>query len=248
MATFNSSSPHLFAHRGGNAAGRKKENTMAAFKSAVKLGCNFLETDVVVTKDKQVVTYHGSANLFMKSIFGLEIRRKIQNLNYSQVKQSIKVDDEIVPRLQEVLTVLEKQCFSIDVKTDEAVEPLVEVIRKHKAQDRVIITSFSKRRSERANRLLYGENFKGASLCVYRTKGWFMGIFPSLVLSRLKKRGFSYVQIPYRCVTEKLLKVAKEKKVKIYAWTVNDKDKIDELLLMRVDGLISDETKILAEI
>lgn len=245
MASFNNPTPHLFVHRGGNAAGTKRENTLPAFQSAVKLGYKFLETDVIVTKDKQVITYHGSANFIMKFIFGLEVRRKVQESTYGQIRASIKLGGEAVPKLKDVLSEFKNQCFCIDVKTDEAVRPLVRVIKASKAERRIIITSFSKKRAIMANRLLYGENFSGACLCVYRLKGYFINIFPRRTLTRLKKEGFGYIHIPYRCISKKLLKEAKRQDIKVYAWTVNKKEKIKELLSLGIDGIISDEAELL---
>jgi glycerophosphoryl diester phosphodiesterase len=245
MTGFDSPTPHLFAHRGGNGAGSTQENTMAAFQSAANLGFRFLETDVIATKDNEAITYHGSANLFMKTLFGLEIRRNVQKMTYAQARKSINLGEEPVPKFSEVLSKFKRQNFCIDVKTNEAVKPLVEIIKRQKAEKRVVITSFSKSRSVRANRLLYGENFRTACLCVYRTKGTIISIFPGLILPRMKKQGFGYIHIPYRCITRKLLKEAKKQNFKIYAWTVNDQSKMEELLSMGVDGIISDEVKLL---
>jgi len=245
MANFKSPIPHLFAHRGGNAAGAKRENTLTAFKSAVKLGYTFIETDVIATKDGHVITYHGSANIFMKAIFGLEVRKNVQKLTYAQINKTIKLDGETVPKFQEVLSAFKDQCFCVDVKTNEAVEPLIKAIKSNKAEDRVVITSFSKKRSVLANKLLYGEGFSSACLCVYRLKGFLISAFPRLFLSRLKKQGFDYIHIPYRCVTKKLIKEAKKIDFKIYAWTVNDKDIINKLLSYKIDGIISDEAELL---
>lgn len=245
MTTFNSPTPHLFAHRGGNAAGAKIENTIKAFESSSNLGYKFLETDVIVTKDGQVINYHGSANFLTRLIFGLELRKKVQKLTYKQVQTSVNMGGQPVPKFDSVLSHFEDKCFCVDVKTKEAVEPLVQVIKKQKAQNRVIITSFSRKRSIQANKLLRGEGFTEACLCAYSLKGYFIAVFPRLFLSGLKKQGFGYIHIPYRCITKKLMKEAKKQQIKIYAWTVNDEKQIKKLLSWGVDGIISDETKLL---
>ncbi len=245
MTTFNSPTPHLFAHRGGNAAGTKIENTIKAFESASSLGYKFLETDVIATKDAQVINYHGSANFLISLIFGLELRKKVQRMTYKQVQTSINMGGQPVPKFESVLSQLEDKCFCVDVKTQEAVKPLVEVIRKQKAQKRVIITSFNRKRSIEANKLLRGEGFTEACLCAYSLKGYFIAVFPRLFLSDLKKQGFGYIHVPHRCITKKMLKEAKKLHIKVYAWTVNDKKQIKKLLSWGVDGIISDESKLL---
>src|SRR5580693_2935619 len=44
------------AHRG--ASGHAPENTMAAFRRAVELGARFIETDLQITRDAQVIAIH----------------------------------------------------------------------------------------------------------------------------------------------------------------------------------------------
>jgi len=44
------------AHRG--ASGHAPENTMAAFRHAVKLGARFIETDLQITRDARVIAIH----------------------------------------------------------------------------------------------------------------------------------------------------------------------------------------------
>ena len=80
---------------------------------------------------------------------------------------------------------------------------------------------------------------------MYRLKGYFINIFPNLALSRLKTKGFGYIHIPYRCISKRLMKEAKKHDIKVYAWTVNKKEEIKELLSLGIDGIISDEAELL---
>ena len=48
----------IIAHRGAHDA-KVKENTIAAFERAIKLGCPMIELDCRLTKDKQLVVSHG---------------------------------------------------------------------------------------------------------------------------------------------------------------------------------------------
>lgn len=241
MTSFNAPIPHIFAHRGGNAAGQQTENSQAAFASAVELGFKFLETDVLLTKDKEVITYHGSLNIIMKQLSGLEKRSKVQELTYDQVQRRIANRGQPIPRVIDLLKKFKDQCFSIDLKTDEVVEPLLRIIKQENAQDRVIITSFNKERSLRANRLLFGKDFSEASLCVYRTKGYLIRFFSKYMLTKLKKSGFKYLQIPYVCVNQKLIDQAEKLGIYIYAWTPDEEADIERILRLKAHGIISNE-------
>jgi glycerophosphoryl diester phosphodiesterase len=48
--------PLVVAHRGGSALA--PENTLAAFKNAVRLGCEAVELDVLMTRDGHLVAHH----------------------------------------------------------------------------------------------------------------------------------------------------------------------------------------------
>ena len=53
----NTSTPSpIFAHRG--ASGHAPENTIAAFRKAVELGFNWIETDCMLTRDGRVILHH----------------------------------------------------------------------------------------------------------------------------------------------------------------------------------------------
>ena len=64
-----------------------KENTKAAFSSAAELGYNLFETDIIKTKDNQVITYHGAQNRLARMINGLELRSAMQQLTYKEVNK-----------------------------------------------------------------------------------------------------------------------------------------------------------------
>ncbi|MBI1188240.1 MAG: glycerophosphodiester phosphodiesterase [Alphaproteobacteria bacterium] len=53
---FTSARPLVIAHRG--ASGERPEHTMAAYRRAIDLGCDFIEPDLVMTKDGHFVCRH----------------------------------------------------------------------------------------------------------------------------------------------------------------------------------------------
>lgn len=236
--------PHLFAHRGGNQSGQEFENTMKAFSTAVDLGYKFLETDIIVTKDGKVVCYHGSLTWGDKRISGLEVRRKLQKLTYVQIKQRAISKEHQMPLLEEVLKKFPQICFSIDVKTKEVIRPAVKAIKKAKAEERVIITSFSLSRSIKANSLLRGKD-RQAALCISRLNFWIITPFNRLFLPYLKARGVTYLEVSYRRINKSLISLAHNRGIFVYAWTVNDAKNIKRLLALDIDGIMSDETKLL---
>lgn len=237
--------PHLIAHRGGDLAGPDKENSIEAFRAAVDLGFKFLETDVILTKDNLVISYHGSQNLYMKRKSGLEKRKYLQGLTYEEINEVIHKGKQKVPLLEDLLNQFPKTFFSIDAKSWEVVEPLTEIIKKTNSQARVSITSFNIKRSLEASMLLGQDSSSTPSLCLYRFQSYPMMVFPGLIIKRLRRRGIKILHMPYKCVSRRILKAAHNEGVNIYAWSVNEPQDIKRLLGIGIDGIISDNIALL---
>lgn len=220
------------------------ENTVKAFSDATGLGYGFIETDVISTKDGEAICYHGAHNWYAKRLSGLELRRKLQKLTYDQIKQKNGSRERQMPLLGDVLMKFPQTCFSIDVKTKESISPVVQAIKKQKAQDRVIITSFSLYRTLRANRLLRGGHIE-ASLCLSRVSLWAIPPFNRFFFRFAKTLGIGYLQVSYRRITKRLVSLAHKQGLHVYAWTVNDEQGIKKMLSLGVDGIMSDDTKLL---
>ena len=102
--------PIAFAHRGARA--HAPENTAESFDLAVKLGATGIESDVWLTADGQLILTHDGK-------FGLR-RRSIGATNRSEMPDSWITLPELIERIPVDLDV------SIDIKTDDAMEPLLE--------------------------------------------------------------------------------------------------------------------------
>ena len=191
---------------------------------------------MIVTKDGKVICYHGSPNRAIKRISGLEVRRKLQKLTYEQIQRKTASKDLRMSLLEDILSEFPDTCFSIDVKTKEVVEPLARVVKEARAEDRVIITSFSLFRTLRANQLLRGKT-KGAALCISRLGIGVVTPINYIFLPFLKALGVDYLEISYRRINKKLISVARKQGLSIYAWTVNDEQDMRKCFLSESTGL-----------
>jgi len=113
-----------FAHRGARL--EAPENTIPAFRLALEAGASGLETDVWCSSDGQVVCAHDA-------VAGRGLRRK-------RIVSSTAADLATmgVPRLADVYEELGTAFeLSIDIKADDAGEPLLEVAAAHGALPRL---------------------------------------------------------------------------------------------------------------
>lgn len=102
--------PIAFAHRGARA--HAPENTPEAFDLAVKLGATGIESDVWLSKDGQLVLNHDGR-------YGMR-RRLISGQNRSDLPETMITLPELFDRVPADLD------LSIDIKDDDAMEPLLE--------------------------------------------------------------------------------------------------------------------------
>ncbi|RYJ05840.1 MAG: hypothetical protein EON52_09470, partial [Actinomycetales bacterium] len=123
--------PHALAHRGGAllAGNEQVENTLEAFRRAVELGYAYVETDVHVSADGVVYAFH---DLSLSRMTGDEAA--IETLTGDQVDAVVMGGRAPIPRLSAVLEALPATRFNIDVKSDAAVEPTLDVIARAGAQ------------------------------------------------------------------------------------------------------------------
>ena len=127
--------PLAFAHRGG--AAEAAENSWAAFEHAVSLGYRYMETDVRATADGVAVALHDPALDRVADRHGT-----LSRMTWAQVREAKLQDGRAVPLLEELLTAWPEVRWNIDVKTQEAVAPVIEVLRRTGAVDRVLVAAF----------------------------------------------------------------------------------------------------------
>ncbi len=139
--------PVALAHRGG--AADAPENTMQAFAHAVSLGYRYLETDVRVTADGVVVVFHDED---LSRLCGRPGR--IADLRAAEVATARVHGTEPIPTLDELLDAWPEARLNIDCKSEDGARPLVDVITRHDALDRVCLTSFSDRRVRSLRRMM----------------------------------------------------------------------------------------------
>ena len=128
--------PLAFAHRGG--AGDWPENTMPAFEHAVGLGYRYLETDVHATADGVLLAFHDDRLDRVTDRTG-----EIATLPHAVVAEARVDGREPIPLLEDLLGAFPEARVNIDPKHDDSVEPLIEVLERTNAVDRVCIGSFS---------------------------------------------------------------------------------------------------------
>jgi glycerophosphoryl diester phosphodiesterase len=240
--------PRVFGHRGS--AGTHPENALESFRAAVAAGVQYLEFDIHMTRDGEVVVAHDN---HLARMCGLE--RTIPEMTYAELATAdagrmFTLDGATfpfrgkgirVPRLAEVLEAFPKLLMIVEVKqiAPSVVAAMLDVIDRAGMRRRVLVASEHQEPLDEARKLApeIPTNFS------YLESGLF--------IQAMGTRDADYrppgdaVQIPHRhesweLVSRESVDFAHRVGVEVHVWTVNEAAEMSELLDMGVDGLISD--------
>ena len=232
--------PIPFAHRGG--ASEAPENSLPAFQNAIELGYRYVETDVHATRDGVLVAFHDDV---LDRV--TDRRGRIDELDWCEVSEARIDGREPIPLLEDILRTWPELKVNIDPKADSSVEPLIEVLRRTDAVDRVCVGSFSDDRTDRVRAAI------GADLCTSMGPEEFVGLIRAFDGEDVTFRSQA-AQVPPTdhsgrpLVTTDLVEVAHRCGIVVHVWTIDDADEMRRLLDLGVDGIMTDRPAVLREV
>ena len=146
--------PQPVAHRA--ASQQDPENTRAAISKALTLGFDVIELDVRLSRDGIPVLLHDATLDRTTSAAGPAtalIAAELANLDAGSWHHP-GFADESVPTLAEAFDLIDGAArVNIDVKTDAAAPPIIDVIRRSRVQDGVVISGCTAPRAGEVHRL-----------------------------------------------------------------------------------------------
>ncbi|MFE9308416.1 glycerophosphodiester phosphodiesterase [Streptomyces sp. NPDC088353] len=233
--------PIPFAHRGGAADGL--ENTVAQFRQAAGLGYRYMETDVHATADGRLVAFHDATLDRVTDGAG-----RIADLPWEDVRQARVGGREPVPLFAELLETFPGVRWNVDVKAEPALRPLLDLIERTNAWDRVCVGSFSEARVVRARRLAgprLATSYGTRGVLALRLRSWGLPAVPcrSAVAAQVP---VSQYGVPV--VDGRFVRAAHVRGLHVHVWTINEPALMHRLLDLGVDGIMTDHIDTLRKV
>ncbi len=229
-----------FAHRGG--ALEAPENTMKAFEYAVSLGYRYIETDAYSTRDGVLVSFHDDKLDRVTASKG-----KVENVDWSELKTARIGGLEPIPLLEDLFTHWPDLRINIDPKHDQAVAPLIALIKRLGVQNRVCIGSFSGQRIRQVQdafdrRVCTSLGPSGVLKLKSASLGWPLGSWPE-----------GCAQVPVTTgrvtiVTRRFIEAAEKRSMQVHVWTIDDESEMNRLIDLGVHGLMTDRPAVLKKV
>jgi len=232
--------PLVAAHRGG--AALWPENSLLAFRNAAALGADFLETDVHLTADGEVVVLHDPTLERTTTGSGRVAALRLADLQMLRLKaRDGSVTAEPIPTLASLLDVVAassaRLLLEIKVDADRARYPGIEekvlaLVHARGLRDRTVIMAFQPETLQRVRAL---DPTIRTLLLVGRAAG--DGV---AAVSAAGALGASDVGLDHRLVDRAVVDAARASRLTLAAWTVNTEADLRRVIDLGVAIVISD--------
>lgn len=208
--------PRVLAHRG--ASGTRPENSLAAFREAVRLGADGVELDVHATADGALVIHHDAI------IPGLGA---IPEQRLAAIR-AVRLRGEPVPTLTEALEVLDGLEVWVELKSlpVAADEELLRALAGGPRPERYAVHGFDHRIVARL----------GARNPALR-RGILSASYPVDPVGPMAAAGANTLWQAWHLIDAELIAAVHRRGGELVAWTVNDSATADRLSALGVDAL-----------
>jgi glycerophosphoryl diester phosphodiesterase len=213
----------LWGHRGAPA--ELPENTLESFRRALERGANALELDVHLTRDGVP-----------------HVPEPIRELSLAQVQRWDVGRGFRMPTLDDVLAELPAVPLSVDLKPRalSSIDPVLGVIRRHRAEQRVTVASFH----DPVIRAVRRRGYAGPTAFA---RGEIVRLFAvPAALGRLAAPAGTGVQIPVRqgpivLGTKRFVAKCHALGLRVDFWTIDDPAEAERLLELGADGIMTND-------
>lgn len=209
------------------------ENTLPAIEKAIDEQADFVEVDVRVTKDGELVLLHDNN---LKRTVG--INKKIWDMSYAQIADldagswlSKEYADTRIPTLREVLELSKgKVMLNLDLKyrsqEEGLAEKVVELIKEYEMEWQCVVSSTSLKCIEKVKELNPDIRTGFITYQIYS------GLY--------ENEAVDFFSMKYNLVSKGVVRQVHKNGKEIHVWTVNSKTEFERLERIGVDNIITD--------
>ena len=222
------------AHRGYVAKG--VENSIEALEGATEVGADYVEFDIILTKDNKFVVMH---DYNLKRLAGLN--KRVQDMNFDEiVGLTIKQGDYTskIPSLEEFVT-----------KAKELNMNLVIELKPHGAEpsNYIDILLDEVKRLKLENYKFMSLNSKVMEELETKAPNLETGYVIPLQFGNFHHSNVDFFVIEDFSYRDRLVEQARKENKQVFVWTINDSALITRYLQSPADGIITDEPELVKD-
>ena len=232
--------PLVVAHQGGE--GERPSNTMIAFRNALAVGADVLDADMHMTADGVLVLIHDETVDDTSDGSGAVRNMTLDELRRLDFAYTFSTDDGMtypyrgqghgIVTVDELFSEFTATRFGIEIKqtTVEAATKLCALIREHRYEQRVLVSSFSQ-----DNMSAFRDACPSVATSATTGEARQFYIFQFVRLSGLYSPPFDSLQVPeYRggihVLTSSFVGAARSWNLPVVPWTINEVEDFERII------------------
>ncbi len=218
-------------HRG--ACGYEEENSFKSFKKALDLGVDAVELDVRLCKSGEIIVIHDEKVNRTSNGKGM-----VNNLHMYDLKNSTLNNGEKIPTLDQAFDLINRRALIfIELKELKVAKPVMKLIEEYVANkgwnySDFVVMSFIKDSIVRASMLN-----KNVRLGLLFNDSKDLLDFSNNINSQ---QTIEYVGVNYKIISPDMIKNLHQKGFKVFVYTVNNINDVNEMKSLGVNGIVSD--------
>ena len=229
-----------FAHAGG-----KKdlpENTLKAFRNAIKLKADYIELDLRLAKDNEIIIFHDPDTFNITSIPGLVKDKTLEELKRLDVGEG-----ERIPTFQEVVELADHKIgLLLHIAAANMEAQIIKILREFDYIDMTIASCM-------IHKYLLKLRALESKLKLAALENLYYKEFPTWdirkkLVDRAVNNKFWAINPEYHFVDHQFVEYSHQNDLKVFPWTVNVSEDINSLLQLGVDGIITDDIPLIKEL
>ncbi|MEM2958901.1 MAG: glycerophosphodiester phosphodiesterase family protein [Candidatus Jordarchaeaceae archaeon] len=220
--------PLIIAHRG--ASFYEPENTLRAVRRALEFGVDGVEVDVRSTIEGNIVVIHDETVDRTTNGSG-----RVRDMSLVELRSLDAGKGEKIPILEEVLELVgNKAMLIIELKTGGIEERVLSIVEKYDALNRVMFSSFIHGSVKRVKEL----NSEAKTGVIIRSSP----VNPSMLALDARAENICAY---YKYVSWEMVQNVHSHGLNIFAWTVDDANTAENLIMLGVDGIVTNKPDII---
>ena len=231
----------IIAHRGASA--KAPENTLAAFREAIRAGADLIEMDLRLSRDEEVMVFHDHSLRRTTDGAGW-----VEDLSRAELRKldagswfSSRYRGEPIPTLEEVIKLLQphQTGLYLEIKLDPGreevrsrlVEKTHRILRLYSFRSRAFLASFD-REAINISKKIDPELPTGL---IFREPSTWENLIDD------KFGGVDIACARWNIITTSLIRKAREADTRVFGWTIKGKTELRAVASLGVDGLAAND-------
>ena len=230
----------IMGHRGASKIA--PENTLKAFKEAIRLKADAVEFDVQETVEGEIVIIHDYDTLRTAGTEGI-----VEQMTLKELKKLNFGNGEQIPTLLELIELAkDKISLNCEIKVEGIAKKIIQIFQDADILDSTIISSFLHEELITIQKI--EPQLKLATLVPTGAGKFSDWNYKKKLIDFTSENNYYAINPLYKLADKQFIEYAHEKNIKVFPWTVDSGIAMKKLINMGIDGIITNDISRLKEV